>query len=136
MSDGTGALEAPIWFALPPHHDLTIVIDHRDVVMVSGPIDSAIQAQGVITPLIGAVVPGGLTRRPNRRTPRSVISQAVRDSSPPQDFVLSKSSRPRGQARHSFVRRQAPGDTRHHPAADHARNRAGLTTANPSLLND
>jgi hypothetical protein len=93
VSVGTGALEAPMRLALPPQHDMTIVIDHRDVVMVSGPIDSAIQAQGVITPLIGAVVPGGLTRRPNRRTPRSVISRAVRDSSPPQDFVLSKSSR-------------------------------------------
>ena len=38
-------------------------------------------------------VTGGLTRRPNRRTQRSVISLAVRDSSTPQDLVLSKSSR-------------------------------------------
>ena len=78
----------------PARHDTPVVIDHGDVVMVCGPIDSAIQGQGVITPSIGdSVVPGGVTRRPNRRTRRSVISLAVRDSSTPQDLVLSKSSR-------------------------------------------
>ena len=78
----------------PTHHHTPVVIDHSDIVMFCGPIDSAIQAQSVITPSIGAsVVPGGVTRRPNRRTRRSVISLAVRDSSTPQDLVLSKSSR-------------------------------------------
>ena len=75
-------------------HHTPIVVDHGDVVMVCGPIDSAIQVQGVITPsIVGRAVTGGLTRRPNRRTQRSVISLAVRDSSTPQDLVLSKSSK-------------------------------------------
>jgi hypothetical protein len=78
----------------PARHNPAVVIDHGDVVMFSGPIDSAIQAQGLTTPLIGAsVVPGGLTRRPNRRIRWAVISLAVRESSTPQDLVLSKSSR-------------------------------------------
>lgn len=64
------------------------------VMMVSGPIDSTKPGQGVITPSLRAsTVTGGLTRCPNRRTLRSVISLAVRDSSTPQDFALSKSSR-------------------------------------------
>ncbi len=62
--------------------------------MFSSPIDSTKQSQGVITPSIdGCAVTGGLTRRPNRGTLRSAISLAVRDSSTPQDLVLSKSSR-------------------------------------------
>ena len=78
----------------PARHDTSVVVDDGDVVMFSGPIDSTKQVQGVITPSIGGpAVTGGLTRRPNRRTRRSVISLAVRDSSTPQDFVLSKSSR-------------------------------------------
>ena len=143
-------------------HHTAVVVDDRDIVMVSGPIDSAMQAQGVLTLSIdGAAVTGGLTRRRNRRTPSSVISLAVPDSSTPQDFVLSKSSRlgnnyrevnPAAgsgngippppdricrQARGSFIRRPASGATRHHPAADPARNRSrSPTTANSSLLND
>ena len=75
-------------------HHTPVVVDDGDIVMFCGPIDSAIQGQGVITPSIdGCAVTGGLTRRPNRRTLRSVISLAVRDSSTPQDLVLSKSSR-------------------------------------------
>jgi hypothetical protein len=75
-------------------HNTPVVIDHRDVVMAAGPIDSAIQAQGLITPLVGASpVPGEVERRPNPGIPRSVISVAVRDSNTPQDLVLSKSSR-------------------------------------------
>ncbi|ORC04727.1 hypothetical protein B1T48_06695 [Mycobacterium persicum] len=89
-------------------------------------------------------VTGGLTRRPNRRNRRSVISLAVRDSSTPQDFSPSKSSRlgnnhgeltPAAgsgngtppppdricrQARRSFVRRRTPGNTRHRLTADPA----------------
>ena len=133
-------------------HHTAVVVDHSDVVMVCGPIDSAIQAQGVFTPSIGrSAVTGGLTRRPNRGTQRSVISLAVRDSSTPQDFVLSKSSRlgnnhrevnpaagsgngipapPNGicrQARRSFVSRRTTGATRHHLAADPIRNRPRST---------
>ncbi|ABK65981.1 hypothetical protein MAV_0494 [Mycobacterium avium 104] len=116
--------------------------------MFSGPINSTKQAQGVITPSIdGYAVTGGLTRRPNRGTLRSVISLAVRDSSSPQDLVLSKSSRlgkhsrevnpavgsgngipppPEvicRQARRSFSRRRASGQTRHHLTADQPGNR-------------
>jgi hypothetical protein len=118
------------------------------VVMFSGPIDSTKQAQGVITPSIdGFAVTGGLTRRPNRGTQRSVISLAVRDSSTPQDLVLSKSSRLGNiqrevnpatgsgngipppsdrvcrQARRSFRSRRTTGNTRHHPATHPTRNR-------------
>src|SRR5271156_4649904 len=72
----------------PARHNPPVVIDHGDVVMFSGPIDSATQAQGLTTPLIGAsVVPGGLARRPNRRIRWAVISLAVRESSTPQDLV-------------------------------------------------
>src|SRR5664279_3179331 len=90
-SDDTLGLYCGIDWATD-HHD--VAVDDGDVVMVCGPINSAIQSQGVITPSVdGHAVTGGFTRRPNRRTPRSVISLAVRDSSTPQDFVLSKSSR-------------------------------------------
>ena len=129
-------------------HHPAVVVDDSDIVMFSGPIDSTKQAQGVLTPSIdGCAVTGGLTRRPNRRTQRSVISLAVRDSSTPQDLVLSKSSRlgniqrevnPAAgsgngipppsdrvcrQARRSFRSRRTTGTTRHHPAADPTRNR-------------
>jgi hypothetical protein len=124
-------------------HNTPVVIDHRDVVMAAGPIDAAIQAQGLITPLVGASpVPGEVERRPNRGIPRSVISVAVRDSNTPQDLDLSKSSRlgnnhqevnPAagsgngispppdricGQARRSFKSRRTTGKHRHHLAAD------------------
>jgi hypothetical protein len=79
----------------PACHDTPTVVDHSDVVMSCGPIDSAIQVQGVITPsiVVSSTNLGGVTRRPNRRTQRSVISLAVRDPSTPQDLVLSKSSK-------------------------------------------
>ena len=129
-------------------HHTPVVVDDGDVVMFCGPIDSAIQAQGVITPSIdGCAVAGGLTRRPNRRTLRSVISLAVRDSSTPQDLVLSKSSRlgnnhrevnPAAgsgngippppnricrQARRSFVRRPTSGSNQASPGGRPIRNR-------------
>jgi hypothetical protein len=73
---------------------MSIAVDDGDIVMVSGPIDSTKQRQSVTLPSIDeTAATGGLTRRPNRRTLGSVISLAVRDSSTPQDFVLSKSSR-------------------------------------------
>jgi hypothetical protein len=124
----------------PSRHHTAVVIDHSDVVMGCGPIDSAIQTQGVIAPsiVVSSTSLGGVTRRPNRRTQRSVISLAIRDSSTPQDLVLSKSSKlgnvplevnPAAgsgngippphhgicrQARRSFCRRPASGSTRHH----------------------
>ena len=139
-----------------------LVVAHRDVVMGCGPIDSAIQTQRVLTPSIRCrAVTGGLTRRPNRGTQRSVISLAVRDSSAPQDIVLSKSSRLgnnhrevnpaagsgngiappptefRCQARRSFVRRRTPGHIRHHLATELVRNKPPVTrTGHLLLLND
>src|SRR6185312_5253084 len=122
--------------------------DDGDIVMLCGPINATKHAQGVVPPSIDDVaVAGGLTRRPNRGTLWSVISLAARDSSTPQDLVLSKSSRlennhrevnpaagsgngipppPDGicrQARRSFRSRRTTGNTRHHPPADPARNR-------------
>jgi hypothetical protein len=138
-------------------HHTPVVVDDGDVVMLGGPIDSAEQAQGVITPSIdGCAVTGGLTRRPNRRTRWSVISLAVRDSSTPQDLVLSKSSRlgnnhrevnPAAgsgngippphqtiyrQARRSFLSRRTTGTHKHHLDSRPARNKSRSTTGNPS----
>ena len=82
-----------------------VVIDHRDVVMVCSPVDSAVQPQGVLTPSIGdCVVAGGVVRRPNCRTRRSVISLAVHHSTTagPRSFEELKAreqpsgSQPRG----------------------------------------
>jgi hypothetical protein len=142
-------------------HHISIAVDDGDIMMFSGPTDSTKQGQGVITPsLRGSAVTGGLTRRPNRRTLRSVISLAVRDSSTPQDFVLSKSSRLGNnhqevnpatgsgngipsppdricrQARRSFIRRRTPGPTRHHLAADRSGTAQSTRPINPSLRND
>src|SRR5271163_4134608 len=147
-SDDTLSLFCGIDWATE-HHDVAVIDD--DFVVLSGPVDSTKQGQGVITPSIhGPAVTGGLTRRPNRRTQRSVISLAVRDSNTPQDFVLSKSSRLGNnhrevnpapcsgngippplekvcrQARRSFFRRLASGTTRHHLTADPIRNDPGL----------
>src|ERR1700756_4642621 len=145
----------------PARHHTTIGVDHRDVVMGRGPVDSAVQIQ-ILTPSITQPVTGldGVTRRPNRGTPRSVISLAVRDSSTPQDLVLSKSSKlannhrevdpaagssnaippPKTmicrQARRSFIRRRTPGKTRNHPTADHTGIALVDTTSNQPLLND
>jgi hypothetical protein len=71
------------------------VLDHGDVVMFSSPIDSAIQAHGVITPWIvrSSMSLGRVARCPNRGAQRSVISLAVGDCSTSQDFVASKGSR-------------------------------------------
>jgi hypothetical protein len=82
--------------ANPPWcHHTSVVLDRGEVVMFSSPIDSAIQAQGVITPSIvrSSTSLGGVTRCPNRGAQRSVISLAVRDSSTPQEFVASKGSK-------------------------------------------
>jgi hypothetical protein len=76
----------------PARHHTPVVIDHRHIVMVTGPVDSAIQTQSVSTPSIGdSVVASGVVRR--RRTRRSVISPTVTDSTTRHDLVLSKSSR-------------------------------------------
>lgn len=63
-------------------HDMTAVIDYSDIVMVCGPIDSAMQSQSVSSTPSADVgpVPGGPTGRPHRRTPKSVISLAVGDA--------------------------------------------------------
>jgi hypothetical protein len=78
-----------------PRATTSVVSDHGEVVMCSSPIDSAIQAQGVITPSIvrSSTSLGGVTRCPNRGAQRSVISLAVRDSSTPQEFVASKGAK-------------------------------------------
>jgi hypothetical protein len=147
----------------PSRHDTPIGVDHSHVVMSCGPIDSAIQVQGVTTPSIvrSSTSLGGVTRRPNRRTQRSVISLAVRDSSTPQDLVLSKSSKLGNnyrevnpavgsgngippphhvicrQARRSFSRRPASGNTQASPGSRPVRKQTLVTTTrNPSLLND
>jgi hypothetical protein len=132
------------------------------MVMICGPIDSAIPSQFVPAPSIDRrTVTGGLTRRPNRGTQRSVISLAVRDSSTPQDFVLSKSSRlgnnhqevnPAAgsgngipplpgqiccQARRSFRSRRTTGPTRHHLVADPLGTNPPVNrNRHPSPLND
>jgi hypothetical protein len=150
--------------ANPPWcHHTSVVLDRGEVVMFSSPIDSAIQAQGVITPSIvrSSTSLGGVTRCRNRGAQRSVISLAVRDSSTPQEFVASKSSKlenncrevnpvlssrngipPRlhvtwRRARRSSARRRASGN---HPgielAADPLETESVHTTRNPSPVND
>jgi hypothetical protein len=99
--------------------------------------------------------------RYSRRTRRSVISVAISDSNPPQDLVLSNSSRlgnnhrevnPAAgsgngipppthvicrQARRSLKRRRTPGDTRHQPSGRPRQEQTPVnTTSNPFLLTD
>ncbi|BBU22145.1 Uncharacterised protein [Mycobacterium xenopi] len=93
VSDGSDVAAENLRTVLGIKHHTPVVIDDRDIVVISSPINSTKQRQGIPPEIGDSVVPGGVVRRPNRRTRRSVISVAVHDSSPPQDLVLSKSSR-------------------------------------------
>ncbi len=140
------------------------VVDDGDIVVGLGPVDSTEQGHPFTLPFTSLLVTslGGVTRRPNHGARRSVISLAVRDSSTPQDLVLSKSSKAREnlgevepaadssngippppphtpvchRTRRSFVRRRTPGHHRHHPAADQDEEHEPRPTrpSNPSLL--
>ena len=67
-----------------PAHDFAQVVEDREVVMVFGPIDSAVQSHRASQCRCAGCEPVWCTRRPNCRTRRSVISPAVRDTSAPQ----------------------------------------------------
>ncbi len=142
-------------------HHTSISIDDDDVVVFCGPIYSAVQVQD-FTPSIGVpAVAGGFTRRPNRGTRRSVISLAVRDSSTPQDLVLSieleareypsggpscgrlgqrhPTTTPRGLPPGApfFQKSSNDGNTRHHLGGrPDQEQRPVNSTRNQSLLND
>ena len=101
-----------------PGHHLAGVIDDGDV-MVPQPNRFRRTGQSSTSLSVFLLVRSlsGVTRRPNHRTRWSDISLAVRDSSAPQDLVLSKSSKAR---EHPSRGRPCGGLEQRHPITTQA----------------